>query len=267
MADGRALGRVFNEVPELYDRVRPTYPDALFADLVDITGLSARSSVLEVGCGTGQATRSLAALGWAVTAVEQGADLAALARRRLAQFGNVEIETSSFETWDDRGRRFDLLLAAASWHWVDPSIGWRRAHEVLRPQGWMALIGNVVVRRPGEPEVYAETADLHEHFAPGHPGWGHPPTEADLEAEGEGWGLVEDPGPLFALTTVRWYPAVQWFDGSGFADHLRSASLYRNLAPDVREPLLDAIAARIRTTMGDRASRRYLCGLWVGQRQ
>ena len=267
MADGRDLGRIFNEVPELYDRMRPTYPDELFADLVAITGLSERSSVLEVGCGTGQATRSLARLGCAVTAVEQGAGLATLARRRLAQFDRVEVETSSFESWDDRGRRFDLILAAASWHWVDPSIGWPKAHHVLHPEGWMALIGNVVVRRPGEPEVYAETADLHERFVPGSPDWGHPPLEADLRATSEGWGLVEDPGSLFGPTIVRWYPAVQWFDGSGFADHLRSTSLYRKLDPDVREPLLEAIAARIRSTMGDRVARRYLCGLWVGQRQ
>ena len=37
--DRRALSRVFNEVPELYDRVRPGYPDELFADLVTITGV------------------------------------------------------------------------------------------------------------------------------------------------------------------------------------------------------------------------------------
>jgi hypothetical protein len=35
----RDLGQVFNEVPELYDRVRPAYPDELFADLVAITGM------------------------------------------------------------------------------------------------------------------------------------------------------------------------------------------------------------------------------------
>ena len=39
--DRRELGRVFNEVPELYDRVRPGYPDELFADLVTITGMDA----------------------------------------------------------------------------------------------------------------------------------------------------------------------------------------------------------------------------------
>ena len=55
-ADRLRLGGVFDEVPELYDRVRPRYPDALFADLVAITGLDATSSVIEVGCGTGQAT-------------------------------------------------------------------------------------------------------------------------------------------------------------------------------------------------------------------
>ena len=53
-SDRRGPGRVFNEVPELYDRVRPGYPDELFTDLVTITGTDPRSSVLEVGCGFGQ---------------------------------------------------------------------------------------------------------------------------------------------------------------------------------------------------------------------
>jgi len=264
--DRRDLGRVFNEVPELYDRVRPTYPDELFADLVSITGMDGRSSLLEVGCGTGQATRSLAALGCSVTAVEPGADMAALARQRLATFRHVTVETSTFEEWDDRGRRFDVLVAASAWHWVDPSLGWRRAHDVLHPGGWMALLGNVVVRRPDEPEVYAGTADLHERFSPGNPDWGHPPLEEELRTTDEGWGLVSDQGDLFGPTIVRWYPIVQWFNGDGFADLLRSTSPYRRLDGDVREPLLDAIAERIRTRMGNRASRRYLSVLRVGQR-
>jgi SAM-dependent methyltransferase len=262
----RELGRVFNEVPELYDRVRPRYPDELFADLVTVAGLDERSAVLEVGCGTGQATRSLAALGFPVTAVEAGAELAALARRRTAGFGDVTVETSTFEQWDDRGRRFDVLVAASSWHWIDPSIGWRKAHDVLRPAGWVALLGHVVVRRPDQPEVYAETADLHERFVPGHTGWGHPPTEDDVRTTDGGWGPVEDPGGLFGAPVVRWYPMVQWLDGTGFADLLRTLSLYRGLDPDVREPLLAAVAERIRTRMGDRAARRYLSVLRAGQR-
>jgi SAM-dependent methyltransferase len=264
--DRRGLGRVFNEVPELYDRVRPGYPDELFADLVTITRMGEGSSVIEVGCGTGQATRSLAEIAGSVTAVEPGAEMAALARQRLANVRNVTVETSTFEQWDDRGRRFDVLVAASAWHWVDPAIGWRRAHDTLNPGGWMALLGNVVVRRRGEPEVYAETADLHARFSPGNPGWGHPPLEDEVRTTDEGWGLVGDPGGLFGPTIVRWYPVIQWLDGEGFADLLRSTSLYRSLDRDVREPLLDAITERIRTRMGDRSPRRYLSVLRVGQR-
>lgn len=110
-SDRRDLGRVFNEVPELYDRVRPTYPDELFADLVAITGTDRRSSVLEVGCGTGQATRSLAALGYSLTAIEPGAGMAALARQRLAAFGAIA-ERIRTKMGDRASRRYLSVLRA-----------------------------------------------------------------------------------------------------------------------------------------------------------
>jgi SAM-dependent methyltransferase len=265
-AERRRLGQVFDQVPELYDRVRPTYPNELFKDLTSIAGMDKETEVLEIGCGTGQATGALATLGFSITAVEPGAGMVRVARERLAGFPNVEVEHSSFEDWNDRGRRFDVILAAASWHWVDPSTGWRRAHEVLRRRGWMALIGNIVVRRPGDREVYAATADVHEHYSPGNPEWGHPPLEDAVRATNEGWGLVDDPGPLFGPTIVRWYPLEQWLDSQGFADLLRTTSIYRSLNHQVREHLLDEVADRIRTRMGDRALRRYVSVLRVGQR-
>lgn len=265
--DQRERGKLFNEVPALYEQVRPSYPDELFADLVAVTGVDARSSVLEIGCGTGQATRPLAQLGCAVTAIEPGAEMADLARQRLAHFTNVAIETSTFETWDSHDRRFDLIVAASSWHWIDPSVGWTRAHSVLHPGGWLAMLGHVVIRRTDEPEVYAATADLHERFAPGNPDWGHPPLEDEVRATSHGWGPPnEDRDGLFGPTIVRWYPMVQHFDGAGFADLLRTLSPYRRLDPSVREQLVDAIAQQIRAELGDHATRRYLTVLRVGQR-
>ena len=252
------LGLVFDEVPALYDRVRPAYPEELFSDLVALTGLNKKSTVLEVGIGTGQATRSLAGHAGTVTAIEPGPGMVTVARQRLAPYDNVEIEMATFEEWDDQGRRFDVVVASSSWHWVDPSIRWPKAHRVLRPEGWMAVLGHVVVRRPGESEVYSVTADLHERFAPGSPDWGDPPLEEEVLANDRGWGSMTEPGALFGAPVVRWYPAVQWLDGRDFADLLRTHSIYRKLGPAVREPLLGAIAERIRTRMGDRAPRRYL---------
>lgn len=111
------------------------------------------------------------------------------------------------------------------------------------------------------------TAGLHERFAPGSPSRGHPPLEDEVRAGSEGRGpAVADPGGLFSPATARWYPAVLWFDGTGYADHLRTLSAYRKLSAGVREPLLDAIAERIRTRPGDRVPRRYLSMLRAGQR-
>jgi SAM-dependent methyltransferase len=123
----------------------------------------------------------------------------------------LAVETSRFEEWDDRGRCFDLIVAAASWHCVDPVVGWRRAHDLLRSGGWIALLNSIVVRRPGEPEAYAETADLHEQFSPGNPDWGHPPVEDEVRRTDEGWGLVADPGDLFGPTTCA---GTRWCSGS-----------------------------------------------------
>src|SRR5687767_6420654 len=83
-AAARQAARVmFDSVAEEYDRARPGYPPAMFEDLRS-HGLGPSSSVVEIGCGTGQATLHLAARAGSVTCVELGPDLAAVARRNLA---------------------------------------------------------------------------------------------------------------------------------------------------------------------------------------
>ena len=83
----------------------------------------------------------------------------------------------------------------------------------------------------------------------------------------EGWGPPnEDLEGWFGATVVRWYPTVQWLDGQGVADLLRSTSIYRRLDEPVRERLLEAIAERIRTEFEDRIPRRYLSVLRAGRR-
>ena len=82
--DRDLLRSTFNQDAERYDRARPGYPAGLFDDLAELTSIGPGSRVLEIGPGTGQATRPLAERGCRVVAVELGADLAALARRNLA---------------------------------------------------------------------------------------------------------------------------------------------------------------------------------------
>lgn len=78
--EARPLRETFDEVAECYDRARPRYPDRLIDEVVALTGVHAGDRVLEVGCGTGLATRQLSERGLRVTCVELGASLADAAR-------------------------------------------------------------------------------------------------------------------------------------------------------------------------------------------
>src|SRR5712672_4842587 len=86
----------FDTAAEDYQRTRPVCPPELFDDLIDRAGLKAGDRVIEIGCGTGQATVPLAQRGLTVTAIELGGELAAVARRRLAGFPAAEVVTSAF---------------------------------------------------------------------------------------------------------------------------------------------------------------------------
>jgi SAM-dependent methyltransferase len=122
-------------------RPRPAaYPEALFDDLASLCALGRGSRVLEIGCGTGQATVPLARRGYAVCAVELGARLAEVARARLAAFPAVEVVTAAFEEWPLPAGTFDVVLAATSFHWLDPEVRLVKAGRALRPGGALSVV-------------------------------------------------------------------------------------------------------------------------------
>src|SRR4051794_11010836 len=125
----------FDEVAELYDRVRPGFPDDLFDELA--AALPPSPEVLEIGPGTGQATKGLVARGARVTAVELGAHLAAVLARNLP---TVEVVVGAFEEVEFPPGSFDAVVAANSYHWVPREMRMTRAAALLRPGGHLALI-------------------------------------------------------------------------------------------------------------------------------
>jgi SAM-dependent methyltransferase len=143
MADGalaRSYGTVFNEVAAQYDRNRPAYPDALLDRACEVAGLRDGDRVLEIGCGTGQLTRSLLARGLRVTAIEPGDRLIAIARQNLEDAGDVEFVAARLEDIALRGGSHHAVFSASAIHWVDPDLSWRKIAEALVPGGTLALI-------------------------------------------------------------------------------------------------------------------------------
>jgi trans-aconitate methyltransferase len=120
------LRTTFDQVPELYDRARPNYLPQLFDDLVSLAQLPQKARLVEIGCGTGQATLPLAQRGYAITCVELGKQLAAVAQRKLANFTSVEVINANFESWQPERAEFDAIVAFTAFHWIAPDLRYER---------------------------------------------------------------------------------------------------------------------------------------------
>jgi SAM-dependent methyltransferase len=243
----------FDRVAELYDRVRPTYPDALFDDLVDLGDLHPGSRVLEVGCGTGKATVPLAERGFHVTCVELGASLAAVGERNLARFPEVEIVVADFETWPQPGAEFDALVSFTAYHWIERELRYVRAAEVLRKGGAMAIaMVHHVLPRDADPFFLEAQADYE---AVGRGGDPPGPPEA-VEAFGEEMAA----SGLFDVVAELRY---QWDVEYTADEHVAVLGTYSNnlaMPDETRRELFDRLRARI----GSRRIRKtYLATLDV----
>jgi SAM-dependent methyltransferase len=144
----RQTAESFGAQASRYDRARPSYPAALVQRIV-VAGPG--PEVLDVGCGTGIAARLFRDAGCQVLGVDVDSRMAAAARE-----SGIECEVAKFEDWDPAGRTFDTLIAAQTWHWIDPAAGAAKAASVLRPGGRIALFWNAFEPPPDIRRAFGE---------------------------------------------------------------------------------------------------------------
>ncbi|WP_329384645.1 class I SAM-dependent methyltransferase [Streptomyces sp. NBC_01716] len=256
------LSRTFDEDAELYDRARPGYPPELFDDLDALAGTGPGRRVLEVGAGTGKATVPLAERGCRITAVELGANMAAVARRNLARFGSVEVVTADFETWPLPLEPFDAIVSATAFHWIDPAVRMVRAADALRAGGALAVVATQHVAG-GSERFFVDVQACYERFDPATPP-GLRPAAADdvdtLDHEDE----VAHSG-RFGPVVVRRYEWDLAYTTAEYLDVLRTYSGHRALPPEAREGLLGCVAGLIDGRYGGRITKRYLTELRVSR--
>jgi SAM-dependent methyltransferase len=260
--DRESLRQRFDEAAELYDQARPGYPAQLFNDLVQLAALEPGARVLEIGCGTGQATLPLAERGFAIIAVELGPALARVARRKLARFGTVEVVTSAFEDWPLPTQPFDLVFAATAFHWLDPGVRYEKAADALRPGGALALVATHHVAGGTQP-FFAEVQGCYERWDPSTPPGlrltpaGDIPTDtSELDASGR-----------FEAPMVRRYEWEQTYSTASYRDVLLTYSDQRARPPEAGARLLECIARLMDASYGGSIRKRYMNELCVARRR
>lgn len=154
----------YGTVATTYDRVRPKYPAQLWDRVVEVGKIPVNAKILEVGCGPGTATISLAQSGFSVIALEPSLEASEIARQHTANYPLVEIINSNFEEWEPADRSFDAIVAATSWHWVSPVSKHLKAASLLKAGGKLILLWNTGMQPPFA--VFEDLAPVFEQYLP-----------------------------------------------------------------------------------------------------
>jgi SAM-dependent methyltransferase len=251
----------FNEVAALYDAARPLYPHAVLDDLATLTGILPGDRVLEIGCGTGQITVPLAERGMRITALEPGADLAAIARTKLAAYRDALVIERRFEDYDLPPQPFDLVVSATAFHWVDPSIRVIKAARALKPGGYLAIIHTHWGVGTHRDAFGARSQPCYERWdTEAEPGF-VPPVIADLPVTRP--ELADSPS--FSSVEHRLYEQVNHYSTASYLDLLRTFSNIHGLDAAARDNLLTCIGQLIDGEFDGTLTRSDTRELWLAQ--
>jgi SAM-dependent methyltransferase len=251
----------FGEAAAAYDAVRPGYAPGIVALLIARAGLGRASEVLEIGCGTGQLTRDLAPTGCSIVCLEPSEELARLARQNLARFPQVRVHEATFERFELVAGTFDLVVAATSFHWVDPRVRCLRAHRALCPGGLLGVLTNA---HPGPfTGFFGRVQEVYRAIAPGLAQVGVRSQTAqwadELTGELAASGLFAEPETF----SERWQKR---FGRDEYLALLGTFSPHRRLPEEQRERLFAAIGRLIDEEYGGYVEQPYATNFCLARR-
>lgn len=132
-------GRTFEKISSLYDRARIGYPTQLIDDIVTYSGIRRNGRILDVGCGTGQATLLLAKKGYYVVGLDAGKEMVDIVKEKCSSFPKVSFKVGTFEDIEFSDASIDIITSGMAWHWINPKGREEKAHRILRSGGTLAL--------------------------------------------------------------------------------------------------------------------------------
>ena len=229
-------GSLFDEVAERFDRYRPDYSEALVTDVLTMSGAGHGSQVLEIGCGTGKATRAFAAHGLDMTCLDPGEEMLTIARRRADPSHSIRFVADKFEEFELPRAKYDLVFSAQAFHWVDPAVGFVKAARALRRSGGLALFWYVrrfLDRsiRAGLDQAYRTHARKLKPPAPG----------VSIYGGGDSVFAAITATGLYRDLEERRYVRSESYSADDWVAHLSTMSDHIAMPPDAREALLSAI--------------------------
>lgn len=265
MTEDRELKKTFDYAAELYQLARPHYPEELFNTLVEKVELLPYSRLLEIGPGTGQATKPLAERGYAITAIELGKELASVAWRELKQYPQVEIIIGAFEDVELPTNSFDLVYSATAFHWIDSSIRYAKPHSLLKENGCLAIIHTNHVSDENGDNFYNTSQPIYRKYSEERPKSSSDKKKTLVKAT----DLKPEPldESFFNLVHFETFPIALTYTASEYTNLISTYSPTLSMSPERRKEFLTEIAELINTQFGGSVSKSYAMTLTVAKRK
>ena len=159
-----AFESTFDSAALDYDKSRPTYPEEIYEDIRRYEPIHSGSRVLEIGVGTGKASKPILDTHCRWIGIEPGQRLAALARQRYRDYENFTLLERTFQELDSGDGSFDLIYAAMAFHWIEEDYGYRRVFDLLRPGGAFARFAYHAGPDRGHVALEAEIQALYRRY-------------------------------------------------------------------------------------------------------
>jgi len=232
----------FSGIADAYAAARPEYPDELF-DLI-AARVPAHANVWEPGCGSGQATRGLAARFARIRATDPSAQQIA---QHWAQSGarNVTLGVEPGERTALPDASVQLVAVAQALHWFDREAFFAECERVLAPGGMLAAWGyGDFVAPEGMVEAVADFRALIDPY------W--PPERALIDAEYAGFDW-----PFPALPAPALWLEAEW-PLAHFLRYLSSMSATARCRADIGEDPVARHAPALSSAWGDPDERRII---------
>ena len=156
----------FNEDAISYDRYRPTYPDALFWDIMAYSGAKAGSKAVEIGVGTGQATKPFLEAGYKVCGVELGDRLSAFVSEKYRNYDNFDVYCGDYMEQSFEEASIDLIYSATAFHWLPQKEAYKKIRRELRGGGTLAVFRNHPYPNREDDETNAASRRIYDRLRP-----------------------------------------------------------------------------------------------------
>ncbi len=155
------LKKTFNEIADQYDKSRPKYSKSVIETILKYKKFDRDSDILEIGCGTGQATELLIDLDSEIDCIDIGDDLIRIAKSKFVNHKNIRFILAPYEDYIFN-KKYDMILSATAYHWIKQPEGDKKTRELLKNDGVFVKISTINSNK--EEGYFKKSQSIYEKY-------------------------------------------------------------------------------------------------------